>query len=513
MSILSSVVLQKLDQKLECKDAAISKHSRLSRQQLRDQVIKCAAELREIGIYERTAVLLNLVSSVESLIAFLAVLETRAVPVLVPPNLGQRELKHIAKQIDCFWAIVSSSLNRKISSMQITDQTVIVSPGQYENVYEIQLSCSDFSFQRKTAFDVADDTVFFLLSGGTTGFPKLIPRTHRDYLINIFSSAKIAEVSSNSKYLCALPMMHNFALGCPGVLGILSNGGTVVFPSSQSNASLIESIICEGITHTAVVPGIALEIAKQAGHNLKVLQVGGARLFNQQAEAVQQSLLSGKLQQVYGMAEGLLNFTRLDDSFDVITKTQGRPMLPDDEVQLLTTDENDLVKRVPPTVNAVGELLTRGPCTITGYYNCPQANETSFTDDGLYRSGDIVRVDKSGNFIVIGRTSEWINKGGEKISIIELEELIIRHSSIVEVAVAPIPDSYYGEKIGVFIVSQEDKLIKLRDIRKFLRNLKISSYKLPDLLFILEEIPKTPVGKIDRQALASYTAPNIKDLR
>ena len=120
------------------------------------------------------------------------------------------------------------------------------------------------------------------------------------------------------------------------------------------------------------------------------------------------------------MAEGLLNYTRLDDPDDVVCTTQGRPMCPDDEVRLVDELDQDVPDGEP------GSLLTRGPYTPRGYYRAAEQNARAFTADGWYRSGDIVPSHAGGNLVVEGRDKDMINRGGEKISAEEVENLVYR---------------------------------------------------------------------------------------
>ena len=269
------------------------------------------------------------------------------------------------------------------------------------------------------------DVAVFLLSDGTTGLPKLIARTHNDYAYNARASAQLCGLDEGTVYLVALPASHNFPLACPGILGTLLSGGQVVMagPDPRRAFDVIER---EGVTITAVVPAVAQRwLAYAADHGasalrtLDVLQVGGARLADELARKVR-PVLGATLQQVFGMAEGLLNYTRLDDPDEVICSTQGRPLSPGDEVRIVDADGNDRPDGEP------GALLTRGPYTPRGYYRAPEQNARAFTPDGWYASGDVVRRRPDGNLVVEGRDKDMINRGGEKISAEEVENLLYK---------------------------------------------------------------------------------------
>jgi salicylate---CoA ligase len=351
------------------------------------------------------------------------------------------------------------------------------------------------------------DVAVFLLSGGTTGLPKLIARTHDDYAYNARASAAVSGVDAATRYLVALPAGHNFPLACPGILGTLLAGGAVVMLPSPEPRRAFAVIEAEGVTHTAVVPAVAgrwLEHAVACGSgplaSLRVLQVGGARIADELAARIE-PVLGCRLQQVFGMAEGLLNYTRLDDPAAVVTATQGRPLSPADEVRLV----DELDQDVPP--GAPGALLTRGPYTPRGYYRAPEHNKRSFTADGWYRSGDVCRLAAGGNLVVEGRDKDMINRGGEKISAEEVENLVYRLPGVSQVAAVAMPDPVLGERVCLYVVLAAGAALSLEEVRASLAGAGIAAFKLPEHLVLAGELPVTKVGKIDKKALrADITA-------
>jgi 2,3-dihydroxybenzoate-AMP ligase len=234
-----------------------------------------------------------------------------------------------------------------------------------------------------------------------------------------------------------------------------------------------------------------------------LLQVGGARLPEAQARRIG-SELGCRLQQVFGMAEGLVNYTRLDDDEALIYGTQGCPMSPADEVRVLDRAGN------PVAVGEVGALLTRGPYTIRGYFQSPEHNAQAFDAEGFYRSGDLVRLRADGYLEVVGRIKDQINRGGEKIAAEEVENLLMAHPAITHAALVAMPDTALGEKSCAFVVSC-DPAMKSIALRKFLRGLGVADYKLPDRFEQLDQLPMTAVGKVDktrlRQRIAAHLTP------
>lgn len=354
------------------------------------------------------------------------------------------------------------------------------------------------------------DVAVFLLSGGTTGLPKLIARTHDDYAYNARASAEVSGVDGGTVYLVSLPAGHNFPLACPGILGTLLAGGQVTMLPSPEPVRAFATIAAEGVTHTAVVPAVAarwLEHADRLGAGelvtLRVLQVGGARLADELAYRVR-PVLGARLQQVFGMAEGLLNYTRLDDPDEVVCTTQGRPICPDDEVRIVDELDQDVPDGRP------GFLLTRGPYTPRGYYRAPEHNARAFTTDGWYRSGDICRRTPEGNLVVEGRDKDMINRGGEKISAEEVENLVYRLPDVSQVAAVAMPDTELGERVCVYVVMKPGHAaLTLDRIRQAMDAAGVARFKLPERLVLVDELATTKVGKVDKKTLRADIATRL----
>ena len=341
---------------------------------------------------------------------------------------------------------------------------------------------------------------FLQISGGSTGLSKLIPRTHDDYIYSFRASAEICGLGGDSVYLTALPVAHNFPMSSPGVFGVLYAGGRVVMCPNPAPETAFSLIARERVTITGVVPPLALlwmQAAEKTTHDissLQVLQVGGAKFIPEAAARVRPAL-GCTLQQVFGMAEGLVNYTRLDDPDEVIIGTQGRPISPDDEVLILDDQGN------PVPEGEAGHLLARGPYTIRAYHNEPAANARSFTADGFYRTGDIVKRLPGGYLVVQGRAGDHINRAGEKISAEEIEDHLLAHPQVFDAAVVSIPDPYLGERSCAFIIPLGDEKPKSTAIKAFMRGRGLAEFKVPDQVVFVTEFDTTAVGKVSRNVL------------
>jgi 2,3-dihydroxybenzoate-AMP ligase len=361
---------------------------------------------------------------------------------------------------------------------------------------------------RKLRIDPTEPAVF-QLSGGTTGVPKLIPRTHNDYAYNSRIAAEVCGVTGDSVLLLALPIAHNLPLACPGLQGYFYCGGKVVLSTSTRPGDLFRLIKEHCVTHLKVVPALLIrlindpDIGKYDLSSLKVIQSGGQRMQPEVRIRTKQLIPSATVQENFGMSEGMLFFVRLDDPEDVRLETCGRPLSPDDEVRLV----DDEGKEVPR--GEVGELTCRGPYTLRGYFGVPEYNARQFTPDGFYRSGDLMRLHPSGNYVVEGRKKDLINRGGEKISAEEIENLILSHPAVQNIACVAMPDPDLGEKTCACVILRPGRSLALEELTRFLSEKEIAKFKLPERLEILPEFPLSSFGKVSKKALVEMVAKKL----
>lgn len=345
------------------------------------------------------------------------------------------------------------------------------------------------------------DPAVFQLSGGTTGIPKLIPRTHNDYAYNSKIAAEVCNVDRNGVLLVVLPIAHNLPLACPGIQGFLFNGGRVVISSSTKPEDMCALIERHRVTHLKVVPALLIRllndpaVSKHDLSSLKTIQSGGQRLQPETRLLSRKLIPSAFIQENFGMSEGLLMFVRRNDPEDVQLETVGRPVCPDDEVLLLDDDDNIV------TPGEVGELCCRGPYTLRGYYGVPEYNARQFTADGFYRSGDLMRQHPSGNYMVEGRKKDLINRGGEKISAEEIENLILSHPAVKNVACIAVPDPDLGERMCACIILRDGMSLTFEELKSFLVDKEIAKYKLPERMEIMTDFPLSTFGKVSKKDL------------
>jgi 2,3-dihydroxybenzoate-AMP ligase len=355
------------------------------------------------------------------------------------------------------------------------------------------------------AIDPCDPAVF-QLSGGTTGIPKLIPRSHNDYAYNSKMAVSVCDVRDGDVLLDVLPIEHNLPLACPGLQGFLLSGATVFLSRSTRAADVFTAIDRHQVSHIHVVPALLIRWINDPAAALfdlgsvRVIQSGGQRLQPETRLRTERVFRHVTVQENFGMSEGLLMFVRLDDPPEVRLETVGRPICPDDEVRLVGEDGVDVAE------GDIGELWARGPYTLRGYYNAPEHNRRAFSSDGFYCSGDLMWRHPSGNYVVAGRTKDLINRGGEKISAEEVENLILGHPAVLNVACVPVPDEVLGERMCACVILRPGHRLALDELVEFLTGEEIAKHKLPERLELFDAFPLSAVGKVSKKDLTAILA-------
>ena len=503
--------------KYQHKVAVIDGERRLTYAELDAAADRLAAGLSALGLGRNDNIVVQLPNCISFLTLCFALFRIGARPILALPSLREAELDAICRLAEPVAYVIptdflgfhyeetAARLRQKHPSLRYT---LTEGAGrQSGNIDLAALTGPSLALAQPPSYT---DTALFLLSGGTTGTPKLIPKIHAAYAYNAKASAKRCGVTAASVYLAVLSIAHDYPLCCPGVLGTLLAGGTVVLSKTASYEEAFPLIGQEKVTITAIVPAIANlwldalawdETVNAA--SLAVVLVGAAKL---ELEVARQLIdrLGCKLQQGYGLGEGVTCFTALDDPEDIVCSCQGRPVSEADEVKIV--DENG--KEVP--AGEFGELIQRGPYTFLGYYRAPELNRQCFTADGFFCTGDRARITPEGNIQLAGRIKEQINRAGENVVPAEIETYLRRHKSIKDAAVLGLPDKNLGERTCAFLITGNDT-ITAADISKFLHDLGVAPYKIPDQIELVDCFPFTNVGKVDKKKLREFCQEERED--
>jgi 2,3-dihydroxybenzoate-AMP ligase len=497
------------------KIALIDGERRLSYAELVCQAEDLAAGLQALGLRPQERVIFQFGNGLELIVALFALLRAGVIPIMALPAHRRSEIGCWVEHAGAVAHFIAAStpkfdytaLARDVAAEHAGIRYIVSAGAAADGVTSLE-SLRGQGETRGSQLEAAasampepaaDEVALMLLSGGTTGMPKLIPRTHDDYVYNATQAGAAAGFGPDTVFLAVLPMAHNYTLACPGVLGVLAHGGTAVIAGGTAAETVFPTIARERVNVVAAtVPLVAkwLDCGEFGRHDLSSLRLfisGGAKLAPELRRRVEERFQC-EYQENFGTGEGLINMTRVGDPERIRYLSSGRPISEADEIKVI--DENGNALRE----GQVGELLARGPYTIRGYYKAEAANRDAFTADGFYRMGDIVRV-VNGYIYLEGRRKDLVNRGGEKISCEEVENYILAHPKVMSVCVVAMPDAVFGEKACAFAILRQGCVLTHEELVSFLQSRDIARFKLPERLEIVDEFPISPAGKILRREL------------
>lgn len=488
------------------KVAFVADDARVTYAQLVERSANVAGHLWKLGFRPLDRVVFQIHNCAEFVYAFFALTRIGVIPVMALRAHRQAEISHFLKHAKAVGYFIPSAL-KDFDYRTMAEEMKAISPDLKYVVVAGEAGAGQVSLTSMidTPAPLPDfqpdpgEVALMLLSGGTTALPKMIPRTNEDYVLNARLSSEVGGYNEDTVFLTMLPIAHNYSLASPGILGTFLNGGRVVLSPTPDADTVLKLVESERATvMAAAVPLVAMWVnsgapSKYDLSSLKVIQSGGSRLLPEMRKKLAEQFRCFH-QEIYGTAEGLLNMVRLDDTEEHRMESSGAPVCDDDEIKVIDDEGNEVPDGQP------GELVVRGPYTIRGYYNAPETNEKAFTADGFYRMGDVVR--KRGRYVYTeGRKKDLINRGGEKISVEEIEDLILRMPKVRSVTVVAMPDPIYGEKACAFIIPHPRQKLTLPELSEFLLGCGIAKFKLPERLEIVDEFPVSPAGKVLRRKL------------
>lgn len=340
----------------------------------------------------------------------------------------------------------------------------------------------------------------FQLSGGTTGVPKIIPRFQNEYLYNMRAVAACNGYTADDTLFFPTPYMHNLNMGCFFGPFLLSGARVTVAPDIGEDT--LQALVRDyeptwfgvaGPILNRIAPALLRGTAADKARRNFIAPKNASNLAR---------LTGSPTHHIFGMTEGVIMFTRLDDPADIRDQSIGYPVSDADEVRIVHPGTED-----PVADGEVGEALFRGPYTIRGYYKSEKEDVTRFTPDGFYRSGDLMSaqvVNGKRYYFFRGRIKDVVDRGGEKINAEELENVINQHPAILASAVVGMPDKVYGERVCAFVLLKPHAAangLALSDLTQYLQEAGLAKFKWPERLEIIPEFPLTASGKLSKVLL------------
>jgi len=496
------------------KEAFVDVESRLTYLQAREKVNRLAISLMNLGIKPLDRVLVQLPNWNKFVLVYVALQKIGAVNVLLIDRYRQYEINHLIGMTGATSWVVPEKF-KKTDYLPIIDDVlrdnpqlnhvILVRGAEQKNYVNLETLIEDGTPDEKNLNLLAErrpdpmQIAHMGPTGGTTGQPKVVPRTHNSLICASIHAGKAWELGPDDICLLAGPIGHDLTFS-KGFISGLCFFTKMIFLDSLDMEDVCKTIESEKVTSIVWVPTLASRLAHYENikdfdlSSLKKMHCGGGASLPDLITAVKDKL-GCTYYNAYGGTEGPSTLTRSDDDFETICSTVGRPTCPHDLYKTVDQAGNDL----PP--NSPGELLIKGPGVFTGYYNNPEENVKVFDEDGFFKTGDIARIDEQGYVTLTGRAKEMINRAGESISAIEIEKLIIDHPDVINVAVIPMPDPEMGERVCAYIQHRPGASLNFEEIISFLRGKNASVLQLPERIEFIDAMPLTKAEKVDKTFL------------
>jgi acyl-CoA synthetase (AMP-forming)/AMP-acid ligase II len=497
MGFMASNLLSVLEHGARDKPAlVVPEGPTLTYEQLRGAVDQAAEQLASFGVRRSDRVALVLPNGAESIVLFLAAAVAGTAAPL-NPNYTEEEFRFYLEDTDARTLVVPRG-GGEAARAALGDRGSIIEAFFDDSTLRLANGGPPPTSLRERGEEPpgGDDVALVLHTSGTTSRPKRVPLRHRNLLASVENIVRTYELSDGDVSLCIMPLFHVHGL-VASTLSTFRSGGTVVVPSKFNPM---------GFWAVAREHRATWYSASPTPHQLLLMRAGDRRpegaehlRFIRSCSSVLTPEVQRRLEDVFGAP--VLNAYGMTEASHQMASNPlpPRPRRPG-TVGQGTGVEVGIMDEVGALLPAAteGEVVIRGPNVIDGYENNPEANAKSFSD-GWFRTGDQGRLDTDGYLSLIGRIKELINRGGEKIPPAEVDEVLTRHPAVAEAVAFAAPHPTWGEEVAAAVVlrSPVDEKDLIRHCREHL-----ADFKVPRKVYVVETIPRTATGKIQRRTVA-----------
>ena len=344
-----------------------------------------------------------------------------------------------------------------------------------------------------------DDVALVLHTSGTTGRPKIVPLTHRNLCTSAGNIIRTLQLTQHDRSLSVMPMFHMHPLPS-AILSSLAVGGSVVCTPGFYAPYFFEWLEMFRPTWYTAAPAIHQAVLVRAMENPQAAARSSLRFIRAASAPLPERVRVG-LERAFGVP--MIEYYGMTEAAQQITSNPLPPGLrkpgsvgpaAGPEVAIMAEDGDALLP-----AGEIGEVVIRGPNVISGYANNLEANARSFVN-GWLRTGDQGYTDVDGYFYITGRLKELINRGGEKISPREVDDVLLEHPAVAEAVTFAMPDEALGEDVAAAVVLRDPSVTE-QELRRFVSR-RLADFKVPRRIMIVEDLPKTVVGKVQRGGLA-----------
>jgi acyl-CoA synthetase (AMP-forming)/AMP-acid ligase II len=468
---------------------------------LLNQVERLTAILHSFGIGRGDRVAMALPNGLEVITAFLAV--TTAAATAAPLNSAYTadEFRFYLEDIGAKALIVPPAGGEQARKAAPVGAMILEASLPSDGHVHLEV-VRPASFSRQQTIPTSDDVALFLHTSGTTSRPKGVPLSHANLLASAANVATTYALTPEDVSLCVMPLFHVHGL-VASTLATLHSGGTLIVPPRFSASAFWPAVKAHGVTWYTAVPTIHQVLLARADEDQAPAPgANGLRFIRSCSSSLAPATMAGleerfgcPVLEAYGMTEAAHQMAsnplppgeRRPGSVGRGTGAQVAIM--DDAGALLSA-------------GVQGEVVIQGPNVTRGYHNNPEANAAAFTN-GWFRTGDQGIMDAAGYLTLVGRLKELINRGGEKISPREIDEVLLTHPAVAEAVCFGVPDPKYGEEVAAAVVlrsetTEENLIGHCRD--------RLAAFKVPKKIYLVTQIPRTATGKIQRRNVAATFA-------
>lgn len=506
------------------KDAIVFQGERITYKELNEEAEKLAHFLKKRGIEEGDKVAIWLPNLPEWIVAWFAIPKIDAIVVPTDPWYKGGEIEYMFDDSDTK-AVITTERHRKYHFLDILEEvkpeldrleTVILLEGESEEIPTVNYKdaleegkgwMDDEDFIEMESRTEPGDVTFILYTSGTTGKPKGVMLSHHQIIKNAHDQGEILHASSDDKLVIPVPFSHCFG-NVMSITLMVVFGGTMIPLTEFDPHEALRLVEREEATILHGVPTMfnrELEAFKDGDYDTSSLRTGIMAGSSCPVETMKSVIndLGCNVSITYGLTEASpgVTMTRFDDSVKDRVETVGKVM-PDQEIKVV----DDSGEEVPP--NETGELLVKGYNVMKGYYNKPEATDDTI-EDGWLHTGDLAEMDERGYVKIVGRKKDMVIVGGLNVYPREIEEYLIEHDRIMEVAVVGVPDSDLGEVVAAAVVPTVDSDLSPQEVVDFLYG-RVASAKVPRYVAVDIELPVSGRGKVQKYKLRDILADKVE---
>jgi long-chain acyl-CoA synthetase len=472
-----------------------------------------AASLYRVGFKKGDRIAIMLPNCPHYIFSLFAAFRLGGIAVQVNPMYVEREIEYVLNDSEAEYMIVFEALYPRVKKVQphtsLKKIFVVGFGGSKTQLAEGDIYFDEFlthdNIIPEMPIDINEDVAILQYTGGTTGVAKGVMLTHQNLLANIiqvcdFTYNAVDEKPENLKIISVLPMFHVYGLSCNALSAIRIGGNQLILPRFDVN-EVIELIKQEKPFQMTAVP--TMFFALNSHPNLEeslideifYLNSGGAPLPVELIKLFEKRVRV-RLNDGYGLSETAPSAISTPPFLPRKLGSVGIP-LPGTEARIVKETAEGYVD-VP--VGEAGELILRGPQVMKGYWKRPSETMEVLMDDGWLFTGDIAKMDEDGYFYILDRKKDIIISNGYNVYPREVEEILYQHEAVEEAIVIGIPDSYRGETVKAFIKLKQGAVVSSEKLIEFSK-IYLAPYKVPKAIEILDELPKSSVGKLLRRML------------